>query len=79
MAKTKKRDQKALEYEQKFGDIPKDYLERCNWLYDELNITETKADSIIDKYKRMQQEMCYTELTVPRSRCTMRMTMLLCG
>lgn len=64
MAKTKKRDEKALEYEKRFGDIPKDYLERCNWLYDKLKITESKADTMIERYKRMQEEMCYTEIFI---------------
>ena len=64
MAKTKKRDEKALDYEKRFGDIPKDYLERCNWLYDELKINDTKADTMIEKYKRMQEEMYYTEIFI---------------
>ena len=33
----------------------------------------------IQRKDDLLQEMCYTELTVPRSRCTMRMTMLFCG
>ena len=37
--KHKNRQQKHDEYVEKFGDIPVDYRERLEWLYDKLNIT----------------------------------------
>lgn len=62
--KRKTRKAKAEEYNLKFGDIPKEYNERCNWLYDKLHITDSKADSIIAKYKAMQESLYYTEIFI---------------
>lgn len=64
MAKQKSRDDKSLEYEQKYSEIPKDYLERLNWLYDKLKITDKKADQIIAARRRMMTEMYYTEIFI---------------
>jgi len=64
MTTNKKREIKALEYENKYGDIPKDYLQRLNWLYDKLKITDKKADEIIDKHERMLNELYYTEIFI---------------
>lgn len=64
MAVNKKRDAKALEYETKYSDIPRDYLERLNWLYDKLNISDKKADQMIETHERMLQELYYTEIFI---------------
>ena len=55
----KKRVQKAIEYKQKFSDIPKDYDERLSWLYDNLHLSGYKAESIIAKYESMKQSLYY--------------------
>jgi len=60
----KKRNEKELIYENKYNEIPREYLERLNWLYDKLKITDKKADQIVDMYRRMQEEMYYTEIFI---------------
>lgn len=60
----KKRNDKALEYELKYGAIPKDYKQRLEWLYDMLKITDKKADLIVDTMRRMEQTMYYTEIFI---------------
>jgi len=62
--KTKSREEKAEEYEKKFGDIPKNYFDRCNWLYEKLNINSAKAELIVNKYKAMQESLYYTEIFI---------------
>ena len=51
--KRKTRNQKHDEYVAKFGDIPVDYNERLNWLYDELNISDKQAFNILNKKDMM--------------------------
>jgi Holliday junction resolvase RusA-like endonuclease len=60
----KKRNEKELQYETKYNAIPRDYLERLNWLYDTLKITDKKADQIIAMRERMMQELYYTEIFI---------------
>ena len=55
----KKRVQKAVEYKQKFSDIPRDYYERLSWLYDNLHISGYKAESILAKYEGLKQSLYY--------------------
>lgn len=43
----KSKKQKLIEYEMKYGEIPRDYIERLNWLYEKLNINDQKADEIL--------------------------------
>lgn len=43
--KTKK--QKIIEYQEKYGHIPKDYIERLNYLYEILKIDDKKSDEIL--------------------------------
>ena len=43
----KNRRQKMIEYQEKYGNIPKDYIERLNWLYDTLKIDDDKSDEIL--------------------------------
>ena len=43
----KNKKQKMLEYEQKYGHIPKDYIQRLNWLYDTLKIDDKKSEEIL--------------------------------
>lgn len=43
----KSKKEKMIEYDRKYGHIPKDYKERLEYLYDTLHITENKAQEII--------------------------------
>ena len=43
----KSKKQKILEYNDKYGTIPKDYISRLEWLYDKLNIDDKKSDEIL--------------------------------
>ena len=43
----KSKKQKILEYDNKYGAIPKDYISRLEWLYDKLNIDDKKSDEIL--------------------------------
>ncbi len=53
MAKRKTRRQKQLEYEEKYQDIPLDYIERLSWMCDKYKLSEKKMDEII----QMKDEM----------------------
>lgn len=64
MPKRKSRKAKAIEYEDKYGDIPKDYNERLDWLYDKLHLTAIKSKMIIDKYKAMKESIFYNEIFI---------------
>lgn len=44
----KNKKQKMIEYQEKYGNIPKDYIERLNWLYDTLKIDDVKSEEIIN-------------------------------
>ena len=43
----KNKKQKIIEYEQKYSHIPRDYVERLQYLYDALNIDDKKSDEIL--------------------------------
>ena len=43
----KSKKQKIIEYERKYGHIPKDYKQRLEYLYDTLHITEQKSKEIL--------------------------------
>ena len=43
----KNKKQKLLEYDSKYGHIPKNYIERLEWLYETLKIDDKKSDEII--------------------------------
>lgn len=43
----KSKKEKLLEYEDKYGHIPKDYMDRLNWLYEKLKIDDKKSDEIL--------------------------------
>lgn len=60
----KSRSQKALNYEDKYSDIPKDYEERLNWLYDTLNIKESKSEEILNKRDQMMSSLYYTDIDI---------------
>lgn len=56
------RQQKQLEYEQKFGHIPINYRDRLEWMYDNYNITPSKEDRIIDKRNAMLNSLFYHDI-----------------
>jgi len=60
----KNRKQKAIEYEEKYNDIPKNYYERLLWLTNKLNISENKYDSILEKRNAMINSLSCTELII---------------
>lgn len=49
----KTRKQKERLYEENYGDIPKDYLERLQWMYDKYHLNINKATEILKKRQEM--------------------------
>lgn len=43
----KSKKEKLIEYNQKYGHIPKDYIKRLEYLYDTLGINDIKSDEIL--------------------------------
>lgn len=43
----KNKKQKIIEYQEKYANIPRDYIDRLNWMYDELNIDDKKSAEIL--------------------------------
>ena len=43
----KSKKEKMIEYDQKYGHIPRDYVERLNYLYDTLGIDDVKSEQIL--------------------------------
>ena len=60
----KTRDQKAIEYEEKYADIPRDYNERLSYLYDKLKLKPSINNNIIEKRDAMIDSLYYTELKI---------------
>lgn len=60
----KRRNEKEVEYNLKFGDIPKDYNERLEWLYDRLGINKTKANTIISNYNAMKETLQFNSIFI---------------
>lgn len=57
----KSRKQKAILYETKYADIPKDYHERLEYMYNKYKITPSKAAKIIDLRNNMMQSFHYSD------------------
>lgn len=62
--KRKNRVQKHNEYVEKYGNIPIDYNERLNYLYENLNISESQAFDILAKRDRMIQSLEYYDTQI---------------
>lgn len=62
--KNKSRKQKQFEYEEKYGDIPIDYNERLDWMYDKYNISNKKAKEILDKRMMMINSLYYNDINL---------------
>ena len=55
----KSRKQKEKIYNEKYKDIPTDYLERLNWMYDKYHLNMKKAVNIIKKRNEMLETLKY--------------------
>lgn len=62
--KRKTRNQKHIEYEEKYGDIPVDYRERLQYLYDKLKISDSQAFDILQKRDMMIQSLYYYDTQI---------------
>lgn len=62
--KRKNRKQKQFEYENKYGEIPIEFNERLNWMYDKYNISDKKAYDIIMKKQQMQMGLYYNDIQI---------------
>lgn len=62
--KRKTRNQKHIEYEEKYGDIPIDYKERLEYLYDKLKISDFQAFDILQKRDMMIQSLYYYDTQI---------------
>lgn len=60
----KNRNQKHNEYTNKFGNIPVDYRERLEWLYDKLNISDELALRILHKRDNMMKELFFYDTMI---------------
>ena len=57
----KSRKQKQKIYEEKYGNIPIDYLERIQWMYDYFHLDINKAAKIIQKRNQMLQALQFSK------------------
>lgn len=55
----KTRQQRLSEYDLKYSHIPRDYNERLSWMYDNLHITPSKAQEILNARSGMLSTLCY--------------------
>lgn len=57
----KSRKQKAKLYEERYSDIPRDYQERLEWMYDRYHLTPSKADAIYAARNQMVDTLQYSD------------------
>lgn len=62
--KRKTRNQKHVEYENQYGEIPIDYKERLEYLYDKLNVSDKQAFEILQKRDIMINNLQYTDTQI---------------
>jgi len=55
---------KILEYEDRYGDIPKDYQERLLWLYDKLQLNDDLSNQIIKSRQLFCQQLEYETINI---------------
>lgn len=53
MKKKKTSIQEALEYQAKYGNIPKDYMERLSYLYNEIGFKQTDLIPLLEKMEQL--------------------------
>ena len=71
MAQKSYNEQLEEEYQAKFGDIPRDYTERLNYMIDKYKVTPKMMDQIIEKKRNMMFNMQFydymiLDLSLPR-------------
>lgn len=59
MNKRKSRKEKEQEYENKYKNIPRDYIERLSWLYDTLNLSDKLKNNILNKRNYLINNLYY--------------------
>lgn len=62
--KKKNRVEKAIIYEDKYKDIPRDYEERLSWMCDKYKLSENKMISILEKRRFIMNTLFYTDLII---------------
>lgn len=62
--KGRNRKEKEFMYNEKYSHIPVDYDERLNWMYDLYNITDKKAQDILNKRGGMIGDLYYNEFNI---------------
>lgn len=62
--KRKNREQKRIEYNEKYNDIPVDYYERLSWMYDKFNISDKKAEEILMIRNDMINSLYYNDIVI---------------
>lgn len=60
----KTRAQKAVLYEEKYADIPRDYYQRLSWLYDKLRLDPNTCQQILCKRDMMMSALQYDEIKI---------------
>lgn len=60
--KTKK--QKLIEYQNRYGNIPRGYIDRLNYLYDTLKIDDKKSDEILAARQAFIESTYYQSLNI---------------
>lgn len=60
----KKRKQKSEEYELKYSHIPKDFMERLQWMYHEYHINERMEQEILAKRDAMLASLSFQEFFI---------------
>lgn len=58
------RKAKAEEYENKYGNIPLDYRERLEYLYNKFNLNEKKGNEILQARDEMLMSLYYTDFKI---------------
>lgn len=60
----KKRSVKAIEYDKKYSDIPRDDQERLKWMYDTFKINDKISNEILLKRDSMMHSLYYSDILV---------------
>lgn len=59
----KNRKKKMVEYDNKYSQIPKDYYERLEWMYDNYKISDKKAENILKLREEMINAFKYNTIS----------------
>lgn len=60
----KNKKQKMMEYQQKYSNIPRDYIQRLDWLYNELKIDDKKSEEILQARQAMIDSTYYETIKI---------------